>query len=322
MTVGCRSVADELGIDLGAAGLGALEFLEHNRAGATGDDEAIALGVVGSACLGGGRVKLRRHRFHGVEQNRKRPVELLEAAGEHHVLLAPLDHLRRVADAVRGRRAGRGDRIVHAADLERRGEGGGGGRRHGLGHFERPDLGGAARASRVGGGDYRLGRGAARAHNDAGSLVRHVARGEARIADRLLHGDVIPTLARLHEAARLAVDHVLPVDLGLAVDLAAETELLVLLGLDDAALGLPERGRDFLDVVADARHNAHSGDDNTSHVNLIPFTAVRPTPIGLGHARSIARHPTLPHRELSIYAPAAAGSMPASNRPTRKSFAV
>jgi len=43
---------------------------------------------------------------HGVEEHRQSPVELLAAAGEHHVLLAILNHLIGVADAMIGGRAG------------------------------------------------------------------------------------------------------------------------------------------------------------------------------------------------------------------------
>ena len=53
-------------------------------------------------------------------------------------------------------------------------------------------------------------RGAAGAHDDAGALVDDVACLEAGVADRLVHGDVVPADARLHEAARLARDHAAP----------------------------------------------------------------------------------------------------------------
>ena len=46
--VGGRAVAGELGVDLRAARLGVFEFLEHQHAGAAGDDEAVAIGVIGA----------------------------------------------------------------------------------------------------------------------------------------------------------------------------------------------------------------------------------------------------------------------------------
>ena len=61
------------------------------------------------------------------------------------------------------------------------------------------------------------------AHDDAGALVDDVAGLEAGVADGLVHGDVVPADAGLHEAARLARDHALPLEVRLAVHLAAET---------------------------------------------------------------------------------------------------
>ncbi len=116
-------------------------------------------------------VEFRGHRAHRVEQHRERPVELLAAAGEDHVLLAVLDHLVGVADAVVRGRAGRGDRIVHALDLEPGRERRRGGRGHRLRHGEGADALRALAAGGVGGLDDGAGRGAARAHDDAGALV-------------------------------------------------------------------------------------------------------------------------------------------------------
>ena len=82
-----------------------------------------------------------------------------------------------------------------------------------LGSFSRVDVGGAHDGAR---------RGAARAHDDAGALVDDVARLEPGVADRLVHGDVVPADAGLHEAARLARDHGLPLEIDGAVHLAAE----------------------------------------------------------------------------------------------------
>src|SRR6478672_6092103 len=96
--VGGSAVARDLAVDLGATALGALQLLEHQDAGAARDHEAVAALVVGAARLLGRRVEGRGHGAHGVEQYRQRPVEFLAAAREHCVLLAPLDHLGRIAD--------------------------------------------------------------------------------------------------------------------------------------------------------------------------------------------------------------------------------
>ena len=64
-----------------------------------------------------------------------------------------------------------------------------------------------------------------------------------------------------------------------AMDLAAEAELGIVIGLDDSRPCFPQRGDDFLGVVADARHNTHAGHDNAFHLttNLSEFqAALRP----------------------------------------------
>ena len=116
--VGGRAVAGDLAVDARAARLGALVFLQHQHAGAAGDDEAVAVLVVGARGARRRRVVGRRHRAHRVEQHRQRPVEILAAAGEHHVLLAEQDLFGRRADAMVRGRAGRRDRIGDALDLE------------------------------------------------------------------------------------------------------------------------------------------------------------------------------------------------------------
>ena len=254
---------------LRAARLGVLELLEHDDAGAAGDDEAVAVLVVGAAGLLGRVVELRRHGAHGIEQHRQRPVELLAAAGEHDVLLAPLDELGGVADAVCGRRAGRRDRVVDALDLEAGGQRGRRARAHRLRHLERADLAWVLLARRVGGGDDGARRRAARAHDDAGALVDDVFFLKAGVADRLIHRNVVPADAVAHETARLARHLRFPVDVGGAVHLAAKTELGVFFGAHDARLRLAERREHFLAVVSDRGNDAHARDDHTSHPPIL-----------------------------------------------------
>src|SRR5260370_774380 len=87
LTLSRRAAAGDPGLGAGAARLGMLELLEHQHAGAAGDDEAIAVDVIGARGLVRRLVDLRRHRAHGIEQYRERPIELLATAGEDHVLL-------------------------------------------------------------------------------------------------------------------------------------------------------------------------------------------------------------------------------------------
>ncbi|GJE45592.1 hypothetical protein AEGHOMDF_4792 [Methylobacterium soli] len=227
------------------------QFLEHQHAGAARDDEAVAVGVIGAGGPGGGVVVLRRHGAHGVEQDRERPVEVFAAAREDDVLAPALDHLGGVADAVVRGRAGGRDRVVHALDLEPGRERRGGRRGHGLGHREGADALRALLAGDGGGFDDHPGRGTARAHYDAGAVVRDVALLEPRIADRLIHGDVVPGGAAAVEAHGAPVDHALRVEARCALDLAAEAVLGVGGRADDAGPRFPQRGQHLLGVVAD-----------------------------------------------------------------------
>ena len=134
-----RAVADQLGVNFRAARLCVFQFFENQHAAAARDDETVAILVEGARGAFRRLVVARRHRAHRVEQYRQRPVEFFAAAGENDVLLAPLDEFAGIADAMRARRAGRSDRIVHALDLEPGGKHGRTGRRHRLGDDEGSD---------------------------------------------------------------------------------------------------------------------------------------------------------------------------------------
>jgi hypothetical protein len=143
---------------------------------------------------------MRRHRAHRVEQHRQGPVEFFAAAREHDVLLAPLDQLARIADAMRAGGAGRADRIIDALDLVPGRKIGRAGGRHRLRHGERPDaLGRRLRA--VSAARRWFSPRPARAHDQAGALVDDVFFLEAGIAQRLFHRDEIIGRAIAHEAA-------------------------------------------------------------------------------------------------------------------------
>src|ERR1043166_6282378 len=104
------------------------------------------------------------------------------------------------------RRAGGGDRIINALDLEPRGKRRRGSRRHGLGDRERPDALWTLATGGVGGLHDGAGRGTARTHDDAGALVRNLVVGKTSVADRLLHGDMVPGGTAAEKAHRAAVD--------------------------------------------------------------------------------------------------------------------
>ena len=270
VAVGGRAIARDLGVDFRAARLGVLQLFEHQHAGAAGDHEAVAVAVIGARGLVRRLVEARRHRAHGVEQHRHGPVEVLAAAGEHHVLLAPLDRLGGVADAVVRGRAGRRDRIVHALDLEPGGERRRRGRRHRLRHRERAD---ALRA--LSSGWCRAASTMVRVDGPPEPMMMPVRSLETSlsckpgVADRLLHRDVVPGGAAAEEAHGAAVDGFGRIERGRAVDLAAEAERGVFVGARNAGLGLAQARQHLLGVVADGRDDAHSGDDNPSHRSLV-----------------------------------------------------
>ena len=267
-----RAVAGDFGIDLRAAGFRVFQFLQNHHTAAARDHETVA-GQIEGAGRGGGRVVVfRRHRAHRIEEARQRPVQFLAAAGKDDVLLAHLDQLRRVADAMRRGRAGRGDRIVHALDLEGRRQTGRVRGRHAARHHERPHALGRAllnhglmRFEEVRGGRP------ARAHDQARARVRNIAFLKPRIADRLFHRQEVIGGAAAHEAQVALVDMVFQHDLRRAMDLAAEAALGIFGGKDDARTTGPQAGRDLFGRVADGADDAQPGDDDAPHGGLLSF---------------------------------------------------
>ena len=110
-----HAVADDLGVDLGAARFGVLELLEHDDAGAFAHDEAVAVLVIGARRLLGPIVEAGRQRAAGGEAgDRDAADRRFGAAGDHHVGIAQRDQPRGVADGVRAGRAGGDDGVVRA----------------------------------------------------------------------------------------------------------------------------------------------------------------------------------------------------------------
>src|SRR5690606_34152274 len=297
VAVGSGAIADHLAVDLRTARLGVLQFLEHHHAGAAGDHEAVAVDVIGARGSRRAVVELGGHGTHGVEQVRHGPVKILMPAGEDDVLLAPLNQLVGIADAMSRGGAGRGDGVVHAADLEpcgqrRRGRG-----RHRLGHGKGADAFWRSFFARDVGRLHDGARGrTARAHDDARALVGDVLFLEAGIGNRLFHRHVIPGPAFGKKPHGATVDQLRGVEFGRPPDLTAEAAIRKILREADARTGLAQRSRDFFGIIADGGHNTEAGDYDTSH------------PIALLEAL----WPCMP----LTYAAA-----PCLNRPTRRSLA-
>src|SRR5262249_47427499 len=66
--VGGGAIPGDLTVNAPAARLRVFELLQHQHAGAAGDDEAVAVDVVGARCLLRRLVEARGHGAHGVEQ--------------------------------------------------------------------------------------------------------------------------------------------------------------------------------------------------------------------------------------------------------------
>ena len=81
--------------------------------------------------------------------------------------------------------------------------------------------------------------------------MRDFALLEAGVADRLLHGDVVPGRAAAEEAHGAAIDRLFRIEGGRAVHLAAKAELGIFVGAGNAGPGLAQARQNFLGVVAD-----------------------------------------------------------------------
>ena len=80
---------------------------------------------------------------------------------------------------------------------------------------------------------------------------------------------MVPGRALAHEAGGAAVEHLEGIERRGAVHLAAEAELRVFGGGDDAGAGLAQALEHRGNVVADGRNDAHAGNGDASHALLL-----------------------------------------------------
>ncbi|MOA06412.1 hypothetical protein D3C78_1260440 [compost metagenome] len=187
------------------------------------------------------------------------------ATGEDHVLLAHLDLLHGIADAMGAGGAGGGDRVVDALDLERGGQAGGHGAAHGARHAVRADALDTLLAQDVHGFHLVEGGSATGAGDQADAGVGDLFLAQAGILDRLLHGQVGEGGGVTHEAVDLAVDQRFEVEVDGAGNLAAQPHVGIgLIEADTWAAGA-QAGGNGLFVIAQAGHDAHPGDHDAAH---------------------------------------------------------
>jgi len=117
-----QTVTDYLGIDLRAARLGVLIFLEHDHPRALAHHEAVTVLVIGAAGLFGAVVHAAVERARLREARHAERIDrALRTARQHDVGVVVADHPRRVADRMRTGRTGGDDRMIrpHQAVLDR-----------------------------------------------------------------------------------------------------------------------------------------------------------------------------------------------------------
>ena len=86
--------------------------------------------------------------------------------------------------------------------------------------------------------------------------------GQAGVFDRLLHRDVVIRRTVTHEAPDFAVDMLFQVDIDFAVNMAAESALLIFLDEFDPGTPFLEGIHDFRLIVPKRRDDAHSGNND------------------------------------------------------------
>ncbi len=261
-TVGGGPVADQFGDDLRAAGLGVFEFFQNQDAAPPGNHKPIAVDVVSPRSNRRGVIVFRRHGPHAVEQHREGPIELFPSAGDHHILLAPLNQLGGVADAMRRRGTRRANRIIPTANAIVRREHRRTRARHGFRHHRGTNLLGPLFARDVRRAHNHAGGRSAGTHDQTGPFVLEILVFQPGMSDRFFHRQKGVSGCVAHEAARLDIDRGFEIELEAPFDLAAETKFGILRRGNDPALRFSQRGGNLFGIVTNARNDSQSGDNH------------------------------------------------------------
>ena len=189
------------------------------------------------------------------------------AAGEDDVLLAQLNLLDRSADAVSTGGARGGDRVVHALDLEWRGQASRNGAAHGPRYTVRANALHAFFAQDVQRFHLVQGRCAAGTCDQAGAYVRHLVFAQARVGDGVFHGQVGVGGSVADEAVDLAINQFFEGQVDGAGNLATQTHFGIFRVEADARATCTQVSGDGLFVIAQARNNAQTSDNDAAHAD-------------------------------------------------------
>lgn len=185
-----------------------LQLFYHHHTAAAGDNEAVAIGVIGAGSFFRRFVIFGGQCAHRIKLAGHFPAQLFAAAGKHNVLFAQLDLLYRITDTVCGGGAGGADGVVNAVDFKRCRQAGGNAGGHGFGDHVRADGFQAARAAHRIGAEHLEARGtAAGTGNQANARVILVLFFlQAGRVNRFLHGQVRINGSIAHKAYNFTID--------------------------------------------------------------------------------------------------------------------
>ncbi len=190
------------------------------------------------------------------------------ATGEHDVLFAQLDLLHSVTDAVSTGGARGGDRVVHALDLERRGQASRNGAAHGPRDAVRADALDAFLTQDVQRFHLVQGRRATGTGDQAGTHVGNLLFGQAGVCDGVFHGQIGVSRRVADEAKKnLAIDQLFEGKVNGAGNLATQTHFSIFRVEPDARAACTQVSGDGLFVIAQARNDAQTSDNDAAHAD-------------------------------------------------------
>src|SRR5262249_7337824 len=104
--------AKNLGVNRCPSGLGSFQLFEYQHAGPFTQNETVASAIEGPRTFVGGKLRLAQGPQSRVGQDEQRIDPAIGPAGEDNVSVAARHETKRLADRLRARGTGRGDRVV------------------------------------------------------------------------------------------------------------------------------------------------------------------------------------------------------------------